>query len=222
MAFERGQPLPDLLARRPQLERVAGHAGGIAVGVRGLELIGGAQQLAPGALLVVGAEPVRSDLDRGRAARLQALAELAVQLAAAQPGNVAVERLADEGVAERGPAVALLADQADLQQLPHPVLVGEPRHHLELEALAGDRRRLGRGPARGAEVAVAQQHRVAHGLRDRDLAALGQLEPGCPGCSRPSPAERAGQLLDEERQPLGAVVDGAHQRPRRRAAEQLA
>ena len=221
VAFEGDNPLLHLLARRPELERVVSHAGGVAVGVHRLELGGGAQQLAPRPLLVVGAEPVRRHLDAGRAARLEALAELAMQLAAAQPGDVAVQRLAHESVAKRGLAVAALMDEADLEQLPHPGLASQLGHRLELEARAGDSRHLGGGPALGAEVAIAQQHRVAHRLGDGDLAAFGQLEPGRAGLQPALAGEGTGQLLHEERQPLGAVVDGAHQRPRGSVAEQV-
>ena len=95
----------------------------------------------------MGAEPVRRHLHRRRAARFEALTQLAVQLAATQPGHVAVERFAHQSVAECGPAVVALVDEPDLEQLPHPGLAGERGHHLELEALTGDRRRLGGGAA---------------------------------------------------------------------------
>ena len=95
MALQRGEALLDLLALRPDLERMPRHAGGIAVRVHRLELGRGAQQLAAGPLFVVGSEPVRGYLDPGRVSCLEALAESAVQVAPAKPGNVAVQRLRD-------------------------------------------------------------------------------------------------------------------------------
>ena len=88
------------------------------------------------------------DLDRpGRAAGLQPLAELAMQLAAAQPGHVAVERVADQRVAEGAAALAALGDEPALEQLADAGLAGQLDDRLEREADA--RRRPPPRPRRG-------------------------------------------------------------------------
>ena len=186
-----------------------------------LELSRGANELLAGPSLVMGAEPVRRDLDAGRRQRLEALGELAVERAAAQPRHVAVEGLADERVPELGRTVLLLDDEPELDQLRDPVLAGQLDHRLEPEPLAADGGDLGRRPAGLREVGAAQQDGVADRLRHRHLTALDELEPRRAVPKRGLRGERPRQLLDEERQPLRAALDRLDERPRRRPVERL-
>ena len=70
---------------------------------------------------------------------------------------------------------------AALDELGQPLVARERGDQLELERLARDGRDLG-GRAGGlGELARADQHRVAHGVGERDVAVAGQLEPAPPG-----------------------------------------
>ena len=148
------------------------------------------------------------DLEARGAAGLEGLGHAAVQRPPPQPGHVGVERLARQGVPEGAGPGALLAHQARVQQLSEGVVAGQPRHHLQVERVPRDGGDLGRPPRLLRELGDADQHRVAHGLRQvgRALARLGGGRPG--------------ELLDEEGDALGAVVDRRRQVRRGALAEQ--
>ena len=104
--------------------------------------------------------------------------------------------------------------QPAVEQLGQPAVAAERGHELEVEARAGHRRGLGAGARGIRQTGRAQQHGVADGLGHRDLAVAGELETARARGQPAAGLQRAGQLLDEERDALGAVVD----RPRQRAA----
>ena len=165
------------------------------------------------------------DLHRLAAAGLERLGELAVQRAAAQPRHVGVERLPAQRVAEGGAAVAALAQDAVALELGEAVLAREPAGEVEVEALAGDGGRLGRGARLVGERRGAHQHRVADRVGRGDVLVAAELEAARAGLEAAAHHERAGELLDEERQALRAVVDRDGERRRgplgQEAREQL-
>ena len=133
-----------------------------------------------------------------------------MQGAPAQPGDVGVEHLARERVPEPGSPRPVLAQHPVLDQLAEAAVGGEPADELEVEGVAGDRGDLGRGARVAGELGRADQDGVADGVRERDVAA-----------ARAGQGERRGELLDEERHALGAILDRPGQRRRGRAAERL-
>jgi hypothetical protein len=140
------------------------------------------------------------------AARLERCGELAVQRAPAQPRHVLVDRVARERVPERRLAGRELDDQAAGHQLVEPGLAVDRREQLDVEAHARHRRRLGGHAPDQRQVAGAQQHGVADRLRQRDGGVERQLEPVGAGLQAPAGLESGGELLDEERDAVGAVV----------------
>ena len=126
--------------------------------------------------------------------------------APAQPGHVLVERVARERVSERGAAGLGLDDQAAREQLVEAGLVSERRDELDVELDPRHSGRLGGGAGRRRQVAGAQEHRVADGLRQRHLAVQRELDAVVPALQAPAGLQRGGQLLDEERRAAGAVV----------------
>ncbi len=189
------------------------------MGVHGDELVRRPQQRGARPGRLAGAGPVRGDLHRGGAGGLQRRRELAVQGAAAQPRHVGVERLAGQGVTERAAAVAVLAGPAALDQLGHAVGAGHVGHEHQVERGAGDGGRVGRGAPLVGQLHRREQHGVADGLGDGDLALPADLQALGAGDERPGGAERPGQLLGEERDALGAVVERPRERRGRRVAQ---
>jgi hypothetical protein len=114
-------------------------------------------------------------------------------------------------VAEAG-AGGVLADQPALEQLAHAIVARERGDQLEVERLAGDGRDLGRGGGLRGQLGRADQDRVAHGVGQRHVAVAGELQPAPPRLQRTAQPQRGRQLLDEERDPLGAVVDRGGER----------
>ena len=159
------------------------------------------------------------DLPGRRAGPLERLGEHAMERPPALPRHVGVQRVARERVAERARPGRLLADQPALEQLGQAVAARVRGHELEVEGLARHRRRLGRRARRVRKLGRADEDRVAHGVGERHVAVGGELEPAPTGLQRTADAQRGRQLLDEERQPLGAVVDRAHERRRGCLAE---
>ena len=76
---------------------------------------------------------------------------------------------------------ALLAHEPALDQLGQALVARERGDQLEVERLARDGRDLGRRARRLGELGGADQHRVAHGVGERDVAVAGELEPAPPG-----------------------------------------
>ena len=170
--LEQGDAPLLVVARRPQLERLLGDAGRVAVGVHGARLLRRPHERLARTRLVAGAEPVRRRRRRGPVARLERLGDAAMQDAALQPRHVGVEGVTGERVAERAAAELVLAHEPVLDQLVHAVRARQRGDDLQLEHLAGDRGGLGGGPALGRQVGGAQEHGVADRLRH--LAALGE------------------------------------------------
>ena len=153
---------------------------------------------------------MRRDLAALRAGALHRLGELAVQGAPAQPGDIRVQHLARERVPEPGSPGPVLAQHPVLDQLGQAIVGGEPADELEVESVARDRGDLGRRARVAGELGRADQDGIADGVRKRDVAAAGAGQ-----------GERRGELLDEERHALGAILDRPGQRRRGRAAERL-
>ncbi len=130
-------------------------------------------------------EPLRGDLAARLAPRLEQLGELPVQLPAAVPGHVVVQRLAHERMAERRPPLTALDHQPADEQRVQPRGPAQRRDRVEVEARAGDGRRLRGRPGLGRERRDPQQHRVADRLRERHVVVAGDVGPARPGCRRP-------------------------------------
>ena len=208
------------LVARPQVERLAPGRGRVAIGVDGLRLGRGADQRRAGPRRVARPEPLRGELHALPAGGLERLGELAVQRAAPQPRDVGVERLPAQRMAERGAPVALVVQQPVALQLGQPVLGDEPGHELEVEGLPRHGRRLGRRARGLRQRDRAHQDRVADGVGQRHVVVAGELEPARARLQPPAHRQRARELLDEERQALGAVVERVHQGGRRPVRQQ--
>ena len=221
VALEQRDALALAPAVGPQLQRAPRGTRLVAIGVHGRELGQRPQQRVERPRAVVGGQPVRGDLDSRPAAGLQRLGQAPVQRPAPRPGDVLVDGVAGERVAEGAGARLGLGHQPAGQQLGEPGVAAEGRHQLEVEARPRHRCGLGRGARLVREPGRAQEHRVADRLGHRDLAVARELEAalalGQPGAG----LQRARQLLDEEGHALGAVVQRARQRRRRRRAEDL-
>ncbi len=204
-----------VLALGPEVERLAAGGGGVADGEHRLGLGRRAQEAIARAGGVAGAEPVRGGRAARRAGRFEGLGERAVQRAPAHPRDVGVQRVARQPVTEDRRAEVLLARHAAREQFGDAVRTRERADEVEVERLAGDRRRLGRRAAVVAELRGADEDRVAHGVGQRDRAVAGELEPVAAALQQPADAKRRAQLLDEERRPLRRVVHGANERRRR-------
>ena len=160
-------------------------------------------------LLVVGAEPVGRELEArrrrpGQGARRRAGAACAVASTARRRRS---RRARARGGTQRRPGPARRRRPARAAR--QPGVAREVRHELEVEALAGDRGGLERGAPVVAEVGEAEQHGVAHGVgHDRVVAGGGERRAPRPALAHaPGRAQRPDELLDEERQPLRAMVD---------------
>ena len=110
---------------------------------------------------------------------------------------------------ERGGAALALLDQPGGEQLLEARLAAERGDELEVEAGAGDRRRLRRRARLVRQVAGAQQHGVADRLRQRHVGVERQVDARVAPAQAAAGRERGGELLDEERDAPGAVVERA-------------
>jgi hypothetical protein len=191
---------------------VAGRGGRVALGVDGQRVLGGADEPRARPGRVARAQPVGCDLHALATARLERLGELAMESAAAQPRHVGVERLPAQRVAEAHAAVAEIVEDAVALQLGEPLLGREPGDQLGGERLACDGRRLGRGPRRLRQRRGAHQHGVADGVGHRHVTVVAELEPAPAGLQPAADRQGAGELLDDERDALRAVVERAHER----------
>ena len=90
---------------------------------------------------------MRRDDAAGRAGRLARLGQRAVQRSPPHPRDVGVQRVARQPVPEHSGARVLLACQASLEQLRHPVRARQRRDQIEIEELTRDRGGLGRRAA---------------------------------------------------------------------------
>jgi hypothetical protein len=143
-----------------------------------------------------------------------------VQGRALGPGDLAVEGLADEVVAEGEPAAGVVLDDAATQRCVGPVLESSDRAcEARVEAPAHG----GRGGQRGARVVVeargSEEDCVADVLGQWQLVAVAELEPAGPRAQPVLGGEDGAELLDEERQPRGSRLDGSQQRGRDVAAQ---
>ena len=131
-----------------------------------------------GAGVVAGAAPVGGDLEAAAAARLQAPRRAGG--AGPGAGSRAPRRRAPPAPARGGSSPApepRSSSSADLDQLGQAGGGGELGGEIEVDLLADHRGRLGRFAGLGGEVGDADQHRFADRVGDRDLVALGELEP---------------------------------------------
>jgi hypothetical protein len=159
---------------------------------------------------------------RRRAAGFQTLRQALVDPPLPRPGDVFVERLADQRVAEARPPGAQLRQQAPFDRLFDPCLIpGKLAHQIEVEGEAGDRRHLHRVAGRTAERLGAEQDRIAHGVRDRQLVPGRQLQPLVAGLQPPARRQRSGQLLHKKGHARGASVERGRQHRADGAAKHL-
>ena len=213
------------LALRPQVERLAAEPRGVAVGVDGGAL-GRSRRAAPRARAADRARRASAWRSRpGSPPRaLEPLGQVAVQRAAPQPRDVLVDRVARERVAERGPAVALLADEAGGDELAEPVVAAEARRRASRSkrwpatAAASAAARAPVGERRGAD-----QHGVADRLRQRHVLVERERQARRAGGQAVGVLQREGELLDEERRCRRCGRRAARAEPRgRRRAEHAA
>ena len=209
------------LAAGPQLERLTKSAGHVAVSVHAPGGLGRVEQPRAGARLLAGREPVTRDLDARPAARLQRLRERHVKATTLGPGHVGVQRLARQRVPEGSPAGGGLRDELAPQELGQPCRAGRARHDGKVELLPGDRGDLGRRPARGREVRYADEHGIADGVGHRHLAAAGELQPAPAGHDGVGEQQRLRELLDEEGDAPGPVVDRPDERRSRGLLQEM-
>ena len=207
VCLDRVAPARRVLVLGPELERLPARGGGVAVCVGGAELGDRPQKGGSRSRLVARSAPVGGDLHRRAVVALEHFGEAAVQGLAAQPGDVLVDRIASERMAEARPARVGLGDQPAIGELGQAVAARELRDGIDPEPLTGDRRGLG-GGARGVrDPGDPHQHGVADRLRDRYLGGVGELEAIVALADRAAREEGTGELLDEERIALGAVLN---------------
>ena len=199
------------LALGPEIERPAPEVGRVAVGVDRGTLADRLHQRVERAGGVSCGDPVPGDLPPVAAAARELFGELAVERSAAQPGDVLVQRIARQRMAECGLSRLGLDDQPAGEKLCEACLGLGIRDEAELESRPGDRGHLGHPPGIIGEAGRPHEHRVAHRSRQRDVAVDIQLQAVRGGTQPPGRAQRRGQLLDEEGRPAGTVEQGPGQ-----------
>ena len=222
VALERLAAAVLVAALGPQLERLAAGGGGVAIGVHGLGLRGRAQQRLARGRAGARAEPVPRDLAARRARGLERLGERPVQRAPPHPRDVGVERLARERVPEarrrrtrpRAPARARRssASPSSLESAATSSRSNDSPATAATSAAA-------RAASESSEALISTASRTVSGSGTSPSPA--SSSPRRPVCTAPLTRSAAGELLDEERDPLGAVVDRAGERRRGRLAERL-
>ena len=222
VALQRLGPQFLTLVPGPELERLARRPHRVAVGVDRLGGLCGGEQSLAGAGVAAGAAPVGGDLEAAATACLQGLGQFAMQIPAADPGHLGVERLLGQCVAEAGRPRPVFLQQPDLDQLGQAGVRGELGGQVEIDLLTDDGGGLGGFPGLGREVGDADQHCFADRVGDRDLVALGKLEATSARTQGVPRVQRADQLLDEEGGAHRPVVDRPHQRRGGRLGQQLA
>jgi hypothetical protein len=208
-----------VLALGPELERLAPRVSRVAVGVHRPRVGGRPQQRLAGAHVLTGAHPMGRDLGRAGTRRLECLGEAAVKRASVDPRDVRVERLARERMPEAAGTRRGLGHEPAVDHLGETGGARGAGHEVHVERLARHGRRVGGRARLAGQLGGADQDGVPDARGERHLLRLRQLEPAPSLAQRARHPQRAGELLDVERQALRAVVDGAHERGRRRGGE---
>jgi hypothetical protein len=165
VGLERLDTRPVVALPRPQVERLAARPRGVAVGVDRARLLGGAQERSAGQLRLARAQPVSGELVAPPASGLERLCEAAVQRSALEPGEIGIERLASQRVAEGALAGTHLDDHAELEQLRQSRGAGQSRHEVQIARFARDGGGVGGGACLARELGHADEHGVADALR---------------------------------------------------------
>jgi hypothetical protein len=211
VALEHDDALGAALALGPGVEGLAAEPRGVPVGVDRGALVHRADQRVERSRRVAGRQPVGRDLRVARAAGLELGGQLAVQRAPAQPRHVLVDRVARQRVPEGRPSRLRLHDQAARLELVEPVRPAQRGDEPDVEARAHDGQRLRGRARRDGQVGGLQHHRVADRLRQRDVGVERELEPRLAGGQPAARGERGRELLDEEGDAPGAVVQRARE-----------
>ena len=113
----------------------------------------------------------------------------------------------------KGPSPWLLLEhEAALDRLLEPLLAGKFEHELELETEPGNGRNFERLTPLGGEPLGPQKNGVADGLRHGQVGRMGEFDGGAAVPDQAARGQRACEFLDEERNPLRAVVNRDCQR----------
>ena len=113
------------------------------------------------------------DHDGRGTVRLEQLGHPGVRLCAPGPGDLTVERIADQGVPERHAVGSQLHHQAAAQQFVGPPPdTGHLGDHGWRELLTGDRRGHRGGPGVRGQWGRLKEDRVAHAVRQRQVLAV--------------------------------------------------
>ena len=197
-----GEPLEQLEADEirasGQVEGALVQLRGIAVGPHALRCGRRFAERRAGTLDVARPEPVRGPFGRRRPGSVQRAGDRRVQRAAARPRDRLVHRIAHERVPELQMAGPGLDEEPGLQCLGER-LGARRRDVLDSEALAHHGRALEGVAGVERERLGAQEHGIEHRLRERKAPGLR---------ASALQGERRRELLDVERNALGAVVQG--------------
>jgi hypothetical protein len=213
--LEHGDPIRAALALGPEVERLAADARRVAIRVHCREVVDGPHQRVQRTRVVTRREPVGGHGRLVATALLEHFREPAVEGAATKPGHVLVHRIAGERMAEHCLAPVGLDEQAAGEKLVEPTVCADRREQLQLDAWAGDRRGLGRRARPVGERARVQEDGVLDRLRKRNVGVERKREPVVARFQTTARLERRRELLDEERDPVRAVVEHPPE-PRRR------
>jgi hypothetical protein len=126
---------------------------------------------------------------------------------AASPCHIGVDGIAHQRVSKGSDPGLRFEQDLPLDQLVQATIpAGQIRHQIEVEAHAGDSRHLQGPKSTAAQSLGAQQHGVTNALGNRQRIALIEREAGRRLAQSSARRQRHRQLLDEERQSLGPVV----------------
>ena len=115
-----------------------------------------------------------------------------MELAAPQPGDVLVDRVARQRVPERRPPPVELEQQSAGEELLQAVSGVQRADQIEVEDGAGDRCGLRGRAAAVAEVGQLEQDRVANGLGQRNARVELELQPIVTSLQATARVERRG------------------------------
>jgi hypothetical protein len=198
---------------RPQLERPAEGPDPVAVRVHGTGRRRRRQQRLPRPIGLATSHPMLGDHRGGRPLGLQPLCDRPVQGRTPRPGDLAIEGVADQGVPERHASGLGLGHDAAAEQLVRPFpQLRDVRHQLGIERLPDRGRRHDRAASVVRQPGRAEQDRVPHAVREREVLAFQQLQAGRARLESPTRGQRRPELLDEEGDAVGPVEHGAAQR----------